>query len=137
MILAALLASATLLTLSGNPSPLIISKATAGKEPETAKDRSTTYTLAVPEGETAHIFASLDAPLPQQTFLQVAFSSPYHSKEALGLLLDCIPKNIMTGIRPGTYRNLPILYEYRATVQAGPIPLMTRKLILTVTSDKI
>ncbi len=129
------LAYGTSITVSGNPQPLIVHTARAGKEPESAIDHSTTYTLQVSPNAMATVFVSIDTPLPEGTYLSVSLTAPEYAVSIPSISLQTTPQLALKQVVPGNYRNLSITYEYRATVAAGTIPLCTKNIIFTLTEN--
>ena len=126
---------ATSLTISGNPSPLIISRAIAGKEPSSSINTSTTYKIQVDDNQTVSIFAALDSPLPHHTILKVTLAAPPLATRISSISLNTTPQIVVVGIPSGTYDQLAITYEYLATVAAGIVPLHNKTLLLTIVSN--
>lgn len=122
------------LSISGNPHPLIINTASAGKEPNSSIDCTTTYSIRVFKGKSVSISAAIDSPLPDHTSLNINLAVPPRAK-SIPSKLKTTPQIIATGIQSGTYENLSIIYTFSATVEAGVVPLESKKLILTVSSD--
>lgn len=123
------------ITVSGNPPPLIVTKARAGKEPESAIDSSTTYTLQVASNTTAILSVSIDSPMPEGTNLFVSLAAPNQTGALPPIPLRTIPQTAISHIITGIYNNLTITYEYKATVAAGIVPLCTRNIIFTLTEN--
>lgn len=121
------------LTVSGNPQPLIISTATAGQEPRSIIDSSTTYKIKVKKVDRASISGALSEPLPNHTSLKVTFSAPQNATSIPSVELTTTPQTLVSGINEGNYNNLTITYEYLAKVAAGIVSLSSKTLILTVT----
>ena len=122
----------SLITLSGNPKPLIISRAIAGQEPLKAIDTSTTCSIWVPNQKTVTLIASLDSPMKAHTQLKMSIASPYKGTTSPLIPLDCTPKTLVTGIKEGSHENLFITYEYSATVAAGIVNLCSKTITLTI-----
>lgn len=123
---------ASSLTLSGNPSPFIISKATAGKEPDPISDVSTTYSIQVRPFHTVAILAALDSPMPTYTSLKISLQAPSKAQSFPSTSLDTNAKPLVINISEGIYNNLQISYEYTTTVKAGVLPLSAKTILFTV-----
>jgi hypothetical protein len=121
--------------VSGNPQPLIIHKAKAGKEPESAVDTSTTYTLQVPPNATTTLSVSIDSPMPEGTNLFVSLSTPGEHNKSPTIPLKVVPQVVLTRILAGIYEDLTITYEYSATVAAGIVPLSSKNIVFTLTEN--
>lgn len=128
--------NAASITLSGNPAPLVIARATAGQEPAKVTDTSTTCSIKVSNQKTVSLMASLTSPMNAYTTLKINLSTPYRGANNQTVTLDCTPKMLLAGITEGFYENLIITYEYSATVAAGVIPLCCKTIILTVLENE-
>ncbi len=128
--------NAAVVTLSGNPSPLVIARATAGQEPAKVIDTSTTCSIRVSNQRTVSLIASLTSPMNAYTTLKINLSTPCRGSSNPSVILDCTPKMLIEGITEGFYENLIITYEYSATVAAGVIPLGCKTIILTVLENE-
>ncbi len=135
LLLIPFIAHASSITFSGNPQPLLVSQAQAGSQPNSVIDTSTTYTLEVSKGPRASISASLNSSLPDNTTLNVTFAAPPKSTSTPSVYLTTTPQVLVSGIKPGTYSNLLVTYEYLATVAAGVVPLSSKTVILTITTN--
>lgn len=120
------------IAVSGSPQPLIVSKARAGKEPESAIDSSTTYTLQVSPNATAILSVSIDSPMPEGTNLFLSLIPPGQAKSFPAIPLKTTPQIILNQIVTGIYKDLSIIYEYKATVSAGIVPLSTKNIVFTL-----
>lgn len=118
------------LTLSGDPQPLVISTAVAGFGPDPAWDEGTTYSLTA--AQTSSIEAQLDSPLPAGVTLRVQLEPPAGALGAGAVVLSTTAQVLVSSIPAGTYSGLGIRYELRATVEAGVVPLGTRRVTFTL-----
>ena len=74
--------------------------------------------------------------MPLNTFLKMRLASPYKNSNNPLITLDCIPKNLATGIREGFHENLLITYEYSAKIAAGIVNLTKKTIILTILENE-
>lgn len=120
------------MTISGNPSPLIIKAASAGSQPSSVIDTSTVYAITVSPHKTASIIAQLNSPVSPYTELKIQLESPGKSPSLHSASLSTAPQTIAAKIPAGAHENLMISYEYSAKVEAGTLPLESKTIILTV-----
>lgn len=120
---------ATELTLSGNPQPLTISQATAGENPISAIDTSTTFSLRIPSNTKIYILGSLDSTMPPHTNLKIRMNA---SKSKPSTSLNVSPQKLSSLFKEGQHDNIPITYEYSATVAAGVLPPTAKIVFFTV-----
>lgn len=118
------------LTLSGDPQALVISTAVAGFGPDPAWDEGTTYSLTATA--TSSIEAQLDSPLPAGVTLRVQLEPPAGALGAGAVVLSTTAQVLVSSIPAGTYSGLGIRYELRATVEAGVVPLSSRRVTFTL-----
>lgn len=125
------LIEAALLTISGNPPPLLISKATAGEEPKSVLDMSTTYSIHVPAHTKLHITAGLDSPMPPYTTLKMQMTP---LKPLIALQVSA--QTVTNSFKEGLHENIRITYEYSGAAAAGTIPSSAKTIILTVVESQ-
>lgn len=133
MYAAAPVAAQSTLTLSGDPQAMVISMAVAGSQPDGAVDEGTSYSLVAQE--ILGIDAQLDALMPPGTALYVQLEPPAASLGAGSVALDTSPRRLVSGVAPGTYNGLSIQYRFTATVEAGVVPMSSRKVTFTITTS--
>lgn len=117
-------------TLSGDPQALVISTAVAGFGPDPAWDEGTTYSLT--SAATSSIEGQLDSPLPSGVTLRIQLEPPPGALGAGSVELTTTPRVLVSSIPAGTYSGLGVRYELRATVQAGVVPLSSRRITFTL-----
>lgn len=122
----------SMLTLSGDPQPLVISTAVAGFGPDPVWDEGTTYSLTVTEPSAVE--AQLDAPLPPGVTLLVQLEPPSGALGAGPVALSSTPQVLVSSIPVGTYTGLGIRYQFAARVEAGVVPVSSRRITFTITS---
>lgn len=109
------------ITLSGNPAPLTISTATAGSQPDSASDSSTTYGITTSLAGNS-ITGHLSANMPTGLTLSVELEAPFTATSLGSVALSTTPADLVT--------NLPLIsllssghqitYTLDATVAASP-----------------
>ena len=119
------------LTLSGNPPPLKIEKATAGFQPESCKESSTSYSIQVNPHQKISILAALASPMDPHTSLKISLTAPSFA-ESFPLSLQTKAQPVVINILEGKHENLSISYEYEALVKAGIIQLSQKTIIFTL-----
>lgn len=120
------------LTVSGDPQALIIRVAFAGLSPEPARDEGTVYSVSVTEF--SDIVAQLDAPLPAGVTLLLQLEPPPGATGGGAVSLSTVPQTVVRSIPPGSYSVLGVIYELRATVGAGVVPISSRQITFTLTA---
>jgi len=136
MILSYAFLIASSISVSGSPSTVLtISSATAGQQPDGTGDASsTTYTIEA-DTDNMVITGQVNATTANTTLL-VNLTAPPGATSSGAVELDTAPKNLVTGIPSGPYtgQNFSIEYLFQATVDAPPMPLVTKVVTLTLTS---
>ena len=107
-------------SITGIPSILTINHATAGLDPGSIQDGSTTYSLTAKKNN-ASITAFLMTALPKNTVLKVEFAAPPGAKSNGPITLSTIEQTLVSNINKGTYNNLQITYTMSATTDVGVI----------------
>ncbi len=126
---------AATISVSGPPSSLVVSTATAGAQPDSVSDSSTTYTATVSSGMTGTIWASLNSSLPSATTLQVNLEAPTGATSLGGISLTSSDQMVVTGIAPGTYDSLTVTYIFSGTVSAGVVSSTPCTVLFTITES--
>jgi hypothetical protein len=127
------LTSAQSVAVSGDPGALVVATATAGRQPDPARDASTTYAVTTTVAN-QKIVARLEAPLPVGVSLTIQLAAPPGATSRGQVALTTIDQELIGPIpTPGSYAGLAIVYTHTAAVSAGPIPVTGRLVILTVT----
>ena len=129
----ALAQGAGTVSVSGDPPAFTTGSAGAGFELTPATNSSTTYSVTV-LGLGLGIMAQLDAPMPANTALRVTYAAPGGATSLGPTDLSTTPQAVVRALPPGSYSGLPITYECHASVAAGPIPMMSRTVTVTITA---
>jgi hypothetical protein len=124
----------TSLSVTGNPSPLIINGAVPGSGLLAVSDENTKYSLTT-NLDNMKIVASINNRMPAGTKLMVKLSS---SKAASMGLIDLSgalsPVDVVTGLRKASDVNQSISYTFAANPDVYEIPNQTRVVTLTLTN---
>lgn len=125
---------ASSIKVEGIPSPLIVSTATAGEEPDGVTDSSSSYSLKITRRQNTTLVASLDSPMPPYTSLKMTLEAPSGS-HSYPVTLSTTPQILIENIPEGTHPKKTITYQYSAKVTAGILPLQTKTIFLTLLSS--
>jgi hypothetical protein len=124
----------TSLSVTGNPSPLIINGAVPGSGLLAVSDENTKYSLTT-NLDNMKIVASINNKMPAGTKLMVKLSS---SKAASMGLIDLSgalsPVDVVRGLRKASDVNQSISYTFAANSDVHEIPNQTRVVTLTLTN---
>jgi hypothetical protein len=124
----------TRLSVTGNPSPLIIDDAVPGSGLLAVSDENTKYSLTT-NLDNMKIVASINDRMPAGTELMVKLSS---SKAASMGLIDLSgalsPVDVVTGLNKASELNQSISYTFAADSHIYDIPTQTRVITLTLTN---
>ena len=117
--------SATL-TVSSNPTTLIISTAAAGQDPNSATNTSTTYSLST-STNVSTITGKIASNMPTNTTLQISLAAP-EGATSLGLVtMTANAANLVTGISTNTVASgKTITYTFSATAAASVVTNATK-----------
>ena len=124
------------LAVSGNPAALTINAATAGSEPTSVTDATTTYAFTTNQ-QTRKITGAINANMPANTTLAVglaAATAPNAWTSTGSQTLSTSAADLATGGRKRA-NALTITYQLSATVDAGEVASDTRAVTLTLTSQ--
>jgi len=119
------------LAVSGNPAAFTVNSATAGNQPVSIQDSSTTYNITTNESSKV-ITGALDVALPSGLSLDVTLTAPTGATSAGAVTLTTVSQNLVTGISQVAESNLGITYDFSATVSAGTQTLDTRTVTYTI-----
>ena len=129
------IAHAKSITVSGNPQTLTVCQATAGSQPNSVTDSSTTYSVQVSKNTIASISGYINSAVPSNTTLSVTLAAPKNATSIPSVSLSTTPQVLVSNIQSGNYKNLTITYQFLATVAAGVVSLSSRTLTLTITAN--
>ncbi len=124
----------TRLSVTGNPSPLIISDTVPGSDLSSVNDENTKYSVTT-NLDNMKIVASINDRMPPGTKLMLKLSS---SKAASAGLVDVSgavsPVDVVTGLSRASEMNQSISYTFAANSDVIEIPTQTRVVTLTLTN---
>ena len=126
-------ATITVFTASGNPTPLIVNSAVAGFQPTDAVNYTTTYNISTNETN-KKITGMLNHNMPANTSLKIRLAAPAGATSAGDIILTTTPMDLVTGISKVAESGKTITYIFSSTVAAGIIKSGTRTIILTITN---
>lgn len=119
------------LRVSGNPGTLVIQTGTAGSEPDTAVDSSTTYNLTTNDTN-KKIVGQTNSDMPEYTSLKINLTAPTGAASEGDRVLSTSPTDLVTGISKKKGTALGITYKFSAQVEAGIVNSSQRTVTLTV-----
>lgn len=120
------------LSLSGNPSTLTISTATAGQNPNSATNTSTTYNLTTTL-TVRTINGKINSNMPTGITLKVQLAAPSGASSTGSVAMSTTAANLITGIpKATTASNLTVTYTLSATPSAVAVTNATKTLTLTL-----
>jgi hypothetical protein len=118
--------------VSGDPATLIVHAAAAGGELQPVTDAMTTYAVTTTSAN-QKIVARLDAPPPLGVTLMIQLAAPSGAASRGPVTLSVLDQEVVGPIpSPGTYAGLAIVYTHSASVKAGPIPMATRTVTISI-----
>ncbi len=120
------------ISVSGNPSAMIISSATAGSQPTAVTNATTSYSITT-NGTTKKITGKINTAMPANTSLKVTLAAPTGGTSAGQVTLTTTDQNLVTGIGTLAESGKTITYEFSATISAGVVSSATKTVTLTVT----
>ncbi len=125
------------LTVSGSPEPLIINTATAGSEPTSVTDASTTYAITTNGGNNSRkITAQLDSDMPNGLTLCITLSGPTGADAPpTDVILTTAPADVVTCINSVAQNGLTITYTLSAAATVGVVNPAIKTVTLTITSS--
>jgi len=125
------------LTVSGSPEPLIINTATAGSEPTSVTDASTTYAITTNGGNNSRkITAQLDSDMPNDLTLCITLSGPTGADAPpTDVILTTTPVDVVICINSVAQNGLTITYTLSAAATVGVVNPAIKTVTLTITSS--
>jgi hypothetical protein len=122
------------ITVSGNPAALIVNTATAGSNPDSVTDSSTTYNITTNEAAkkiTGQI--TTGGNMPANVTLEVSLVAPTGgSSSGYVTLTSAAASDLVTAVNSLAESGKTITYRLSATVGAGAVPSDTRVVTLTL-----
>lgn len=120
------------LSLSANPSAFTINSATAGQQPNSVTNSSTTYSVTT-LNTVRSINGKLSANMPTGVTLTVSLAAPTGATSLGAVSMTSVAQNLITGIPKNTTSTGKVVtYTLSATVNAAKVTNGTRTLTLTV-----
>lgn len=120
------------LSLSGNPSALTISTATAGQQPNSVSNSSTSYGV-ITTNTVRRITGSLSSNMPSGVTLQVQLAASSGATSAGSVTMTTTATNLVTSISKNTTAPLlTVTYTLSATAAAAHVSNATVVLTLTL-----
>lgn len=119
------------ISVSGNPSALIVNAATAGSQPTAVTDATTTYGITT-NGSSKKITGVLNSAMPANTSLKATLTAPTGGTGAGQVTLTASALDLVTGISTVAQSGIGISYEFSATAAAGVIASAQKTVTLTV-----
>lgn len=120
------------ISLSGNPSVMAISTATAGQQPNSASNASTNYNLTT-TATVRKITGNLNSNMPSGVTLQIQLAASGGATSAGSVTMTTTATNLVTSIsKSTTATNLTVTYNLSATAAAAQVSNATRTLTLTL-----
>jgi hypothetical protein len=118
-------------TITSAPSPLVISTATPGSDPIVAISNTSRMTIVVTTAD-SRLSAYLESPLPPNVTLSVEVQTVSGAFSSGPVVLDAMPREVLTGIPAGNYSGLLVTYTLSARAAAGTISLATSTVVFTL-----
>jgi hypothetical protein len=119
-----------------SPAPLIVSVApVAGAEPAPVTDKSSSYTVSTLPLQPKRITAQLSANMPAGVTLTISLAAPTGASSVGTIVLDNVPRNVVTGVTNVVPESNVITYQLSAFVSAGVVAPDTRTVTLTLVND--
>src|SRR5262249_24824963 len=122
------------LSVSGSPSLLRITAATAGSSPVSVSNAATAYTIAAVTGNPLKVTGQLKSPMPSVASLMVSLAAPPGATSVGPVQLDATARDLVTGIILVAAATRTISYQFSATPAAGVVPMQTRTVTFTLTA---
>ena len=120
------------MTLSGEPSALVIDAATPGDAPQSVADEVTTYSMTV--DARTDVLVQLDAPLPAGVTLELWMEAPAGAVAVGPIAVSTVPQRVVRDVPAGTHLGLRVSYEMTASVRAGVVAFDARQLTFSMSA---
>ena len=119
------------ISVSGNPSALIVNAAVPGSQPTAATDAATSYSITT-NNSSRKITGGINSAMPSNTSLKVSLTAPTGGSSAGQVTLTTTAQDLVTGISTLAESGKSISYEFSATLAAGIISSSQRTVTLTI-----
>ncbi len=123
-----------LLTVSGSPSAMTVSVATAGSQPNAVSDNSTTYSALTVLLAPKKITAQVNSNMPTGVTLTITLAATTGAISAGAVALDAVARDVVTNLTNTLLETKGITYRLSATVAAGVVLIASRTVTLTLTA---
>jgi len=121
------------ISVSGEPVTLAVTAATAGSQPDSVTDDTTTYAITT-NGTDKKITGAVDPAMPTGVTLKINLAAPTGAGTSSGdITLAITSADLVTGITQVAETEMKITYTLSATVDAGVVASDTRTVTLTIT----
>lgn len=119
------------ISVSGNPGTLTVNSATAGSNPTSATDATTTYAVTS-NIATQRVTGAIATAMPTGTTLSVNLAAPSGGTSAGTVALTTTAQNLVTGISNIAAAGNVITYTLAATVAAATVTNATNTVTYTI-----
>jgi len=121
------------ISVSGNPGALVVNAATAGSQPDSDTDSSTTYAITTNCASNGKkITAAIGEDMPSGVTLSLTLSAPAGGISGGAKDLSTSAQDVVTAIDAVAQSGISISYQLSATVSAGVVASGTRTVTLTL-----
>ena len=125
-------AAAQSISVSGNPSAMVITTAAAGSSPTGVSNSATTYSVTNLTLFPKKITAQLNSAMPAGVTLKITLAAPSGATSLGAVTLTTTPQDVVQNIGLGTFSNLTITYQLSATTAAGVVAAASKTVTLTL-----
>lgn len=122
------------ISVSGDPTNLVVNTATAGSEPTADTDATTTWAVTTNESS-KKMTGSIDSNMPANTTLEVNLAAPTGGTGQGDVTLSTTAGDLVTGIATVAESGLTITYTLSATIAAGVVAQAQKTVTLTLTDS--
>ncbi|MCK4428013.1 MAG: hypothetical protein KAW16_05990 [candidate division Zixibacteria bacterium] len=120
--------------VSGDPANLVINSATAGSEPDSVTDATTTWDITTnADTDAKKLTGAIDTNMPSNVTLKINLGAPTGASSEGQTALTNVAASLVTAIEMVAESGLSITYTLAATVAAGVVASDTRTVTLTLT----
>lgn len=120
--------------VSGNPGALTVSTATAGSEPDSVTDATTTWDITTNcAADAKKMTGDIDTDMPANVTLKINLGAPTGGSSAGQTNLSITAADLVTAIDAVAESGLSITYTLSATVAAGVVTSAAKTVTLTLT----
>lgn len=119
------------ISVSGNPSALVVNAAVAGSAPTSVSTGATTWSVTTNE-TSRKVTASLNSAMPSGVTLSVALHAPGSATSTGSVALGTSAVDLVTGISKLNTSGLSITYTLAATAAAGVVAADSRTVTFTL-----